>query len=533
MRKRKNKKEDENPDLKKQNDDLKKQRNAKRKKDSREKKTDSQKEEARVKDRDRKRLKRAADKEQHSESAKIKEQTERKRMQFEAEQARIKPTKEEVRCLLFENENNQQTADLEELRRLVIDVDQKQQDQNKNAERQKAHHLQSEEPEKERVRIVDAHQHKVQCSNMDKNQRKQQKAANLVDQRQSRTRKVMESSTYKATLNPNVSEVKEFYLGKMDIECSHCGALHFKGEILSSRCCHKGKVKLPLLKKYPEPLKDLLLGSDKRIRDFRTHIRQYNSLLSFASMIATMPVLPPSSSEFTERFITKRRRCVMKQIKIHLLHNCTYEQLMTELHKLIVSINNPYVTAYHTMREVEERERELAKKEGNRSMRRVHMVIEVNKSGNDKRRYNDATETDIAAVFVGDDGNYYSYCFSVKGGTEDLNPILLEGRLFQQFVVDSYITVQSERLQYIRQHQTQLPTDQYRGLLDYVRSKAEDSNLKAGKLMILPATFTGGPRDMQENYQINERNRNLSCYDPTSDKCMKRFLTKSWQSSRD
>uniref|UniRef100_T1IHM1 Uncharacterized protein n=1 Tax=Strigamia maritima TaxID=126957 RepID=T1IHM1_STRMM len=179
----------------------------------------------------------------------------------------------------------------------------------------------------------------------------------------------MESSTYKAALKHDVSEVEEFYLDKMDIECPYCGALHFKGEILSSRCCHKGKVKLPPLKKYPEPLKDLLLGSDKRSRDFRTHIRQYNSLLSFASMIATVPPLPPSSSgkapycyrihravyheasalrdetdrnpSFAQLYMYDARQAA--QYRMKRFHNSTEadEQLMTELHKLIVSINNP------------------------------------------------------------------------------------------------------------------------------------------------------------------------------------------------
>uniref|UniRef100_T1IYP9 Helitron helicase-like domain-containing protein n=1 Tax=Strigamia maritima TaxID=126957 RepID=T1IYP9_STRMM len=180
----------------------------------------------------------------------------------------------------------------------------------------------------------------------------------------------------------------------MNIECPHCGALRFKGEILSSRCCHKGKVKLPPLKKYPEPLKDLLLGSDKRSRDLRTHIRQYNSLLSFASMIATVPALPPSSSGKAP-YCYRIHRAVYHEASA--LHDETDEN---------PSFAQLYMQhIYHTMREVEERERELAKKERNRPMRRVHMVIEVNKSGNDKRRYNDATETDIAAVFVGDDGN--------------------------------------------------------------------------------------------------------------------------------
>uniref|UniRef100_T1IHC0 Uncharacterized protein n=1 Tax=Strigamia maritima TaxID=126957 RepID=T1IHC0_STRMM len=462
---------------KNENPDLKKQRDAQRQKNNREKKSDSQKKKDREKDRDRKRLKRAADKIEYSESAQIKEQTEiikrikhaaetvefKRLLQFDAEQARIKATKEEeVRCLLFANAKKQQTADVEELRCLVIDEHEKQQDR-----------------------------------------------INVVDQRQSRKRKVMES-TYKTALKHDVSEVEEFYLGKMDIECPHCGALYFKGEILSSRCCHKGKVKLPPLKKYPEPLKDLLLGSDKRSRDFRTHIRHigkapycyriHGAVYHEASVLRDETDQNPS---FAQLYMYDARQAA--QYRMKRFHNSTEadEQLMTDLHELI-------------------------------------------------RRYNDATETDIAAVFVGDDGNvpcandqgilvypthkkgqptriwnnsehkdpmcyvllfpngdcgwtfgrkhesshqtevlnsitalqYYSYCFSVRGGKEDLNPILLGGRLFQQFVVDSYITVQSERLQYIRQHQTQLHTDQYRGLLDYVRSKAEDSNLKAGKIMM-------------------------------------------------
>uniref|UniRef100_T1IK03 DUF4219 domain-containing protein n=1 Tax=Strigamia maritima TaxID=126957 RepID=T1IK03_STRMM len=133
----------------------------------------------------------------NSESAQIKEQTElierikhaaetvelKRLLQFDAEQARIKATKvEEVRCLLIDNEKKQQIADLEKLRRLLIDEHQKQQDQNKTTEQKKAQPFQLEEPEKEQVRIVGAHQHEVQRSNMDEDQRKQQKAVNVVDQ---------------------------------------------------------------------------------------------------------------------------------------------------------------------------------------------------------------------------------------------------------------------------------------------------------------------------------------------------------------
>jgi hypothetical protein len=41
----------------------------------------------------------------------------------------------------------------------------------------------------------------------------------------------------------------------------------------------------------------------------------------------------------------------------------------------------------------------------------------------------------------------------------------------------------------------------YRGLLDAVEARAQNHNLKAGEMIILPLTFQGSPRYMQQNYQ--------------------------------
>jgi hypothetical protein len=43
--------------------------------------------------------------------------------------------------------------------------------------------------------------------------------------------------------------------------------------------------------------------------------------------------------------------------------------------------------------------------------------------------------------------------------------------------------------------------EQYRGLLDAVEAKAENQNLRIGQMIILPSTFPGSPRYMQQNYQ--------------------------------
>uniref|UniRef100_A0A0R0KHB5 ATP-dependent DNA helicase n=2 Tax=Glycine subgen. Soja TaxID=1462606 RepID=A0A0R0KHB5_SOYBN len=68
--------------------------------------------------------------------------------------------------------------------------------------------------------------------------------------------------------------------------------------------------------------------------------------------------------------------------------------------------------------------------------------------------------------------------------------LLNSRRLFQQFVVDGYTMVESERLSYIRNNQKKL-----RSLDDGSRR-----DLNKGKRVILPSTFVGSPRYMDQLY---------------------------------
>ena len=79
------------------------------------------------------------------------------------------------------------------------------------------------------------------------------------------------------------------------------------------------------------------------------------------------------------------------------------------------------------------------------------------------------------------------------------NHILNFRQLFLQFIVDMYAKIESERLLYIRLNQTKLRADEYTNLRDAV---ANDGNVAdIGKLVVLPATFTGSLRHMQEYAQ--------------------------------
>ena len=62
------------------------------------------------------------------------------------------------------------------------------------------------------------------------------------------------------------------------------------------------------------------------------------------------------------------------------------------------------------------------------------------------------------SIRVGSPGNlcvsvwdYYCYKFQMRPGI--FNPILFGKRLFQQFVVDTYVKIESSRLDYIRNNQ--------------------------------------------------------------------------------
>ena len=83
------------------------------------------------------------------------------------------------------------------------------------------------------------------------------------------------------------------YLGKMDIQCVNCNALHWIDERLvnSSRrepkfgmCCTSGKILLDKLDEPPAEIKQLLYGQDAISKSFREHIRNYNNALAMTSL---------------------------------------------------------------------------------------------------------------------------------------------------------------------------------------------------------------------------------------------------------
>ena len=94
--------------------------------------------------------------------------------------------------------------------------------------------------------------------------------------------------------------------------------------------------------------------------------------------------------------------------------------------------------------------------------------------------------------------SFYSYRIMVRQGED--NHLIYFRSLFSQFLVDMYAKIETERLSYIKNNQAQLRADSYIHLRDAVGRQDADAG-QLGQMVVLPSSFTGGPRYMHERTQ--------------------------------
>ncbi|GBN91487.1 hypothetical protein AVEN_50189-1 [Araneus ventricosus] len=92
--------------------------------------------------------------------------------------------------------------------------------------------------------------------------------------------------------------------------------------------------------------------------------------------------------------------------------------------------------------------------------------------------------------------SFYAYRLMVRS-TE--NRLLNYRQLLHQYLVDMYAKIKAERLLLIRLNQKKLRVDEYIHLKDAITNDNDPAN--HGKLVILPSTFSGCPRNMHEYAQ--------------------------------
>ncbi|GJZ48595.1 DNA helicase [Tanacetum coccineum] len=92
---------------------------------------------------------------------------------------------------------------------------------------------------------------------------------------------------------------------------------------------------------------------------------------------------------------------------------------------------------------------------------------------------------------------YYSYYLHDRANR--YNYLSRTGKLFQQYVVTAFCAIEQNLIDYIREHQNDIRNDHLSGIYDAIKRGDNDASHCGSKLM-LPQSFTGGPRYMYSHY---------------------------------
>ena len=353
-------------------------------------------------------------------------------------------------------------------------------------------------------------------------------------------------------------------VGTLSVECTHCGALKFPQET-ESLCCLKGNVQLEAFPQPQSFLRHLCEGTNTAGKHFLASIRKYNSafqMTSFGCNEITMAGFNPSfrvqgqvyhrigslvpstgeSPKFSQIYFIDNQqtevatRCgIVDGLRLDIVRGIT--ELLHD--------DNHYVQLIKVAKEIFEQHDEPAN---------IRVVINENTRpvGEHARRYNSPMCDEVGVLMPNDNVNnrdivlhyrdgslqriselhrgydplqypllfsygtdgwhinlklangrkltvmvYYRYHIMVRQQV----PVLLKAkRLFQQFLVDAYCKIETERLQFLRREQKALRADCYQDLRDAMVDGDGDPR-NVGRRVILPSSFTGGPRYMHEHQQ--------------------------------
>lgn len=92
--------------------------------------------------------------------------------------------------------------------------------------------------------------------------------------------------------------------------------------------------------------------------------------------------------------------------------------------------------------------------------------------------------------------------FRLHSRHHEFSTILLSGRLLQHYIVDMYAAIDQARLRWYRLNQDQLRLTHLQGMEDAVNRQDDHLDMAhIGRRVILPSSYSGGPRDHYQRFQ--------------------------------
>jgi hypothetical protein len=347
-------------------------------------------------------------------------------------------------------------------------------------------------------------------------------------------------------------DVGEHHIGQLSQVCQYCAAMMFPKERM--KCCNKGK--LQELTILPEPNQEI--QSLFKNPEFLTNIRAYNSSFALASMGSNVEFVSSGISSFkisgnlchlagslSPESFDGNTDPMFAQIYIldpdyqDLIRHTRMPNLNEDLlYRIREQLNliNPFVK---TLRSAV-----------SRGIPEFSLIV-TEDGVPDIRRWNKPTAPELAAIIpsegnsrkivvfpfygrpkriseihpsydalhfvllfpAGEDGwhhqlflpkmnkhvtvlQFTSHRLQIRHNS--FNLLFHARRLFEEYAVDSYAKIESERLKYLRLNQGNLRAEAYQGLTDALSAGKNLSEI--GKRVILPASFIGSPRHFNQLY---------------------------------
>uniref|UniRef100_A0A2C9KDP4 Helitron helicase-like domain-containing protein n=1 Tax=Biomphalaria glabrata TaxID=6526 RepID=A0A2C9KDP4_BIOGL len=81
------------------------------------------------------------------------------------------------------------------------------------------------------------------------------------------------------------------------------------------------------------------------------------------------------------------------------------------------------------------------------------------------------------------------------------NALHFGGRLFQQYLVDTFIRVERDRIQWIKSNQKKILAEKYIGVSNFLKELAEKKDAVVGETIILPSSFPGSTQYYAEQFE--------------------------------
>ncbi|GJT15509.1 DNA helicase [Tanacetum coccineum] len=91
------------------------------------------------------------------------------------------------------------------------------------------------------------------------------------------------------------------------------------------------------------------------------------------------------------------------------------------------------------------------------------------------------------------------YSYQLHDRANCYNYLSRTGRLFQQYVVTAFCAIEQNRIDYVREHQNDIRNEYLSGIYDAI-NRGDSDGSDCGLRLILPQSFTGGPRYMYSHY---------------------------------